>query len=100
MPLHHVKNFCTATCRATGERCKNPAAFGMNVCRYHGARKPETIRRDVKHPAYLHGNCTQNTRRAYSEASARIRDLDALARLLGMISGPRMRGRKPGGEPI
>jgi hypothetical protein len=28
---------CTATCKASGERCKNPAAFGRNVCRMHGA---------------------------------------------------------------
>ena len=29
---------CTATSKSTGERCKNPAAFGTNVCRMHGAK--------------------------------------------------------------
>ena len=27
---------CTATARSTGERCKQPAIKGGNVCRYHG----------------------------------------------------------------
>lgn len=27
---------CTATARSTGERCKQPAIDGGNVCRYHG----------------------------------------------------------------
>jgi hypothetical protein len=27
---------CTATAKSTGERCKNPAIPGSNVCRFHG----------------------------------------------------------------
>lgn len=30
---------CTATAKSTGERCKNPARPGYNVCRFHGAGK-------------------------------------------------------------
>lgn len=29
---------CTAKSKSTGERCKNPAVGGYNVCRLHGAR--------------------------------------------------------------
>lgn len=28
---------CTATSKSTGERCRQPAAPGQSVCRYHGA---------------------------------------------------------------
>ncbi len=30
---------CTATSKRTGERCKNPAVTGYDVCRVHGAHK-------------------------------------------------------------
>jgi len=29
---------CTATATSTGERCKQPAIPGSNVCRFHGGR--------------------------------------------------------------
>jgi hypothetical protein len=32
-----MKNQCTAHSKRTGERCKNPAVTGYNVCRHHGA---------------------------------------------------------------
>lgn len=30
---------CTATSKNTGERCKNPAVTGYDVCRFHGGHK-------------------------------------------------------------
>jgi len=32
-----MKNQCTARSKRTGERCRNPAVTGYNVCRHHGA---------------------------------------------------------------
>ena len=37
MPLPNISNQCTAHSKRTGERCKNPAVTGYNVCRHHGA---------------------------------------------------------------
>lgn len=39
MPLKNLKNQCTATSKATGKRCPNPAVTGFNVCYAHGAHK-------------------------------------------------------------
>ena len=32
---------CTATASSTGERCKQPAIPGGNVCRFHGGNAPQ-----------------------------------------------------------
>ena len=32
---------CTATANSTGERCKNAAILGSNVCRVHGGSAPQ-----------------------------------------------------------
>jgi len=32
---------CTATASSTGERCKQPAIPGSNVCRFHGGAAPQ-----------------------------------------------------------
>lgn len=59
MPLPNVANGTTRQCaannRKTGNRCLNPAAFGMATCRYHGARKRATVRHGTQHPQYRHG---------------------------------------------
>jgi len=97
MPLPHVKRFCAATCRTTGERCKNPAAHGMKTCRYHGARKQGTVRRGEDHPAYKHGQCTNASRVADSEAATRLREIEDFAHRHGILTGTRLAGRKPKG---
>ncbi len=54
MPLPNILSGKTLRCKAKSrrskKRCKNPAAYGMSVCRYHGARKPETIKKGANHP--------------------------------------------------
>lgn len=39
-PVERLRNAprCSATAKASGERCKCPAVGGWNVCRVHGAR--------------------------------------------------------------
>ena len=35
-PMDDDTDRCTATAKSTGERCKQPAVPGSNVCRFHG----------------------------------------------------------------
>lgn len=98
MPLPNVSSGKTRRCHAkaksTGQQCRNPAAYEMLVCRFHGARKPETVRSGDAHPQYKHGQCTKAARAQYSRKSARLRDLENLAYEAGLIKS-RTRGRKP-----
>lgn len=96
MPLRRIKKFCTATCRATSAPCKNPAAFGMPVCRFHGAHKPETVRRGSDHGRFKTGQFTQATKATYRESAIQLMDLETIGFRVGMITGRRTPGRKPG----
>src|SRR5262245_18605874 len=48
---------CKANSKQTGKQCKNSAIFGARVCRYHGGKAPQVMRRaaerlrDLEHPA-------------------------------------------------
>ena len=101
MPLPNITSKRATQCRArskrSGFRCWNPAAFGMPVCRFHGARRPETIQRGTDHPQYRHGQETLEMKRAHQEASVRLRDLETLAHLLRMTTAKRTPGPKPRG---
>ena len=99
MPIPSVAAYsalrCGAKSKRSGRRCKNPAAYGLPVCRMHGARKPDTIKRDADHPLFIHG---QETLEAKSERSARLtelREIEAFMFETGMATGTRWRGRKP-----
>jgi hypothetical protein len=99
MPLPNVVNStalrCRAKCKATGMRCLNPAAFGMPVCRCHGARRPETIKRGKSHPNYIHGDQTLVSKAERSATLVTLRELEALSFEMGLAKGYRWRGRKP-----
>lgn len=99
MPLPNIltgkAKRCRAKCKARGDRCRNPAAYGMNVCRYHGARKPETIMRGASHPLYRHGQETLEEKANRSQRLGELRELEALSFVLGTAKGPKWRGRKP-----
>lgn len=102
MPLPSVTQFGAARCRAitksAGIGCGNPAAYGMKVCRMHGARRPETVLRGVAHPAYKHGQETLEIKAGRSAALARIRALGELLHSFNMIKAKRKPGRKPQGR--
>lgn len=98
MPLPNIKKQCTAIKRKTGNRCKNPAAWGCKTCRFHGARRPSSIKRGPDHPQFHHGQCTKEARAAYSEASSRLRKLEEMGFECGLLSGYRTPGRKPGAK--
>ncbi len=99
-PLPNVATGRTPQCRARSkrskERCKNPTAYGCSTCRFHGARKPETIRRGADHPAYIHGRETQERRRTRREAAIRLRTLEHLMHLYDFTTAKRTPGRRPG----
>ena len=99
MPLPSVRLHSALQCHAkskrSGVQCLNPAAFGMPVCRFHGARRPETILRGEAHPQYRHGQETLLMRQAHRESMGRIRAVVDLA-VDHEILKRRMPGRKPG----
>lgn len=100
MPLPNITSGktkrCKAKCKArVGEQCRNPAAYGMAVCRYHGARKPETIMQGANHPQYKQGLETLAAKAERSHRLSELRELEALSFILGMATGPKWRGRKP-----
>ena len=103
MPLPSVRSGaaqqCHAKAKGTGLQCRNPAAYSMPVCRFHGARRAGTIRRGSDHPQWKHG---QETLEAKAERSAKLltlRELEGLMVTSGSLVGPRWRGRKPGKYP-
>ena len=97
MPLPNVASGRTPQCRARSKRslsrCKNPTAYGMPVCRFHGARHPDAVLRGPSHPLYRHGQETLEARRNRVEAMARIRAVVDLAVDHGILKR-RMVGRK------
>jgi len=102
MPLPNVLSGktkrCKAKCKArVGEQCRNPAAYGMNVCRYHGARKPETIMRSTDHWNYQDAGQTLPERQERHEMAVFFHETENLMAKLGMLApgSTRTRGRKP-----
>ena len=99
MPLPCVTRFgakqCHAKCKATQQQCRNPAAFNTSVCRYHGARRPESIKRDKTHPNYKHGEETLKAKVERSATLTRLRHLENVMHQLGMTTAARTPGRKP-----
>jgi hypothetical protein len=99
MPLptvtHHGARRCHAQAKHTGQRCKNPAAHGMGVCRMHGARRPESVKRGPNHPGYRHGGETLSAKAERSTRLAELRQLEDQLLDLGSLEGARWRGRKP-----
>lgn len=98
MPLPHLTpdRQCEATSRRSGLRCQNFKCWGCRTCKYHGARKPETIRRGADHPQYRHGMETLEAKVARHHAIARLHELCDLGNKLGLFHDlVKLRGRRP-----
>ena len=99
MPLpsvsQHSAKRCAARAKSTGRRCLNPAAYGCRTCRLHGARKPNSIKRGIDHPNYLHGTETLERKRQRSIKLAELREIEDNLITLGLIRSKRTVGRKP-----
>ena len=66
----------------------------MPVCRFHGARHPQTIKRGTDHPQYRHGREALEARRRRIEGMTRLRRLVDLGVAGGFIQ-KRITGRRP-----
>ena len=101
MPLPNILSGktkrCKAKCKARGDQCRNPAAYGMAVCRYHGARKPETIMRSTDHWNFQNAGHTQHERQERHDMAVFFHETENLMAKLGMLApgSTRTRGRKP-----
>ena len=98
MPLpsvsQHSASQCTAKAKATKHRCLNPAAYGCHTCRLHGARKPNSIKRGIDHPNYLHGTETLERKRQRSLKLAELKEIENDLITRGLIKCERTEGRK------
>ena len=94
---------CTARSTRTGLQCRRPAlkVSRTQKCQFHGGRSPgpKTAEGRLRIAAAhtIHGRETKVAREDRSAASARLGRLVDAARVLGMINGPRSRGRKAAG---
>jgi len=60
--LTHPELRCTAQSKHANRRCWNIAAYGCRTCYFHGARKPDNIRKGKDCNFYKHGNETRAAR--------------------------------------
>jgi hypothetical protein len=91
--LHGAKQ-CRARTKSSGlkKQCANPAAYGMPVCRFHGAHKK--ILKGKDHPNYRHGKQMQATREKNHALSLQLAELEEVGFAIGLLQGNRTRGRK------
>jgi hypothetical protein len=94
---------CTARSSRTGLQCGRPALKSSRTqkCQFHGGRStgPKTAEGKARIAALhtVHGRETRAKRAERSAASAHLSRLEDAAYLLGMMTGPRGRGRKARG---
>ena len=99
MPLPSVARFGALQCKATRkthprQRCSNPSAYGCTTCRFHGARRKESIKRGKEHPLYKHGGETIEAKARRRLGVSELQMLEELGREIGLISGSKTRGPK------
>jgi hypothetical protein len=101
MPLPNILSGktkrCKAKCKVRGDQCRNPAAYGMMVCRYHGAKKPEAIKQGIEHWNYQGAGQTLSERQERHEMAVFFHETENFMAKLGMLApgSTRTRGRKP-----
>lgn len=89
-----------ATSKRSRLQCGSPAVSGKHVCVIHGGcsngPRTEAGRARCAAAKTVHGNSTRQARRELSEELAYLAKLEQTGRLVGLITGPRSRGRRPG----
>ena len=92
-------NQCQAKSKRSQQQCRGPAIQGKSVCRMHGGKgsgpKTKEGRQRCAEAKTIHGFETRKTRTKRAEGMCRLRELEDLGHLLGIMSGPRKPGRKP-----
>jgi hypothetical protein len=90
---------CQAKAKSTQQQCRRPASSGKRVCKLHGGAstgpRTEEGRLRCAQARLVHGQETTGARKERSIASARLAVLEAVGHGIGMMAGPRTRGRKP-----
>lgn len=91
---------CQAMSKQRRSQCRNSVARGgSTVCRFHGfGGGPRTTegRRRCAAAKTVHGNDTRLARKEYSAQLRKLYELEVLGRKIGLIAGPKTRGRRPG----
>ena len=91
---------CNAKSKRTKQQCQAPAAKGKTKCRFHGGRStgPRTEEGRARCGAahWVHGNSTRQARVELSAELVKLALLEELGRRIGLITGQRSRGRRPG----
>jgi len=91
---------CQATSKRTRLQCGAPALSGKNVCRFHGGRstgpRTEAGKARIAATKTVHGQSTRQARRELSKELVHLAILEQTGRLVGLITGPLSRGRRPG----
>lgn len=77
MPLNPLAKQCHAKAKSTGQKCRNPCAFSMPVCRLHGAKKRSVVRAGPANGRYLHGQKTNEAKIATHEEGKIVKELKA-----------------------
>ena len=89
---------CNAKSKRTGVQCRAPAATGKTKCRFHGGAstgpKTDLGRKRCAEAKTIHGRETRKARTERAEGMRRLRALEDLGHALGIMSGPRIPGRK------
>ena len=92
---------CTARSKRTKERCRAPAMRERSVCRFHGGLStgPRTAegRARIAAAKTVHGRETRSIRLQRSRDSVELAVLETMGHAIGLLTGPRTRGRKPRG---
>jgi hypothetical protein len=94
---------CTARSTRTGLQCGRPALKSSRTskCQFHGGRGsgPKTAegRASIAAARTVHGRETRQARAERSAASVKLSQLEDAGYVLGMMEGPRTRGRKAAG---
>ena len=101
MPLPSLLNGakqCQVMTKRTKARCKNPAAYGCNACRMHGAHKSKNVLRGANHPQYRNGEETLEAKAERNEKSVMFRYLTDLGNHCNMFYKElKTQGRTPSG---
>jgi len=86
--------------RRPGSQCRNAMATeSKSVCRFHGyGGGPATAEGRARCAAAktIHGRETREKRAYRSSKMAELYELEMLGRKIGLITGPKTSGRKPG----
>ena len=77
---------------------------GKQVCKVHGGRstgpRTEAGRARCAQAKTVHGEATRQARKELSEELTQLALLEELGRAVGLITGPRARGRRPGWRKV